>query len=359
MFAFNRIYTVLFHICLWSVLFACVLLWRPGPPAPRAMLTNWQMIWVGIPFIALFYLHGYLLIPVYLSRKRTAAYIGLVLAALLGVTALTGVFIYMDSAWSVGTHFKLLTFRRMLPGLFFLMASASVGIFRENSRLEKHRKEKETEHLRTELSFLRGQVNPHFMLNVLNSMALLARRKSDLLEPVLMELAGLMSYMLYNTDNEKIRLEDEIKYLKAYIDLQMLRFGDDVRVRFNTPAQLNDKYIEPMLLIPLVENAFKHGIGLVKDPVIYIDMKIEQADRLCMTVENKCNPLVRQQESQPPGIGQHPGIGQPPGIGLKNLKKRLELIYPGAYEFKTTRNHFSDGITNGNWFSTSLNIPLQ
>jgi LytS/YehU family sensor histidine kinase len=248
----------------------------------------------------------------------------------------------------VGAHYHHFVLRRIFPGLFFLMASASLGAFRENFRLEKIRKEKETEHLRTELSFLRAQVNPHFMLNVLNSMALLARRKSDLLEPVLMELAGLMNYMLYEANNEKIRLEDEIIYLRAYIDLQMLRFGDDVTVQFTIPEQIKNKHIEPMLLIPLVENAFKHGIGLVNSPVITIDIEIgKEEDRLSMTVKNKYNPLIKLQENKPPGIG------------LKNLKKRLELIYPGEFELNSMGNFNANEITTESWYMITLNIPLQ
>jgi two-component system LytT family sensor kinase len=226
------------------------------------------------------------------------------------------------------------------------MAGASLGISRENTKLEKRQKEKETEHLRTELSFLRTQVNPHFMLNVLNSMALLARKKSDLLEPVLMELARLMNYMLYDANNEKISLEDEIGYLQAYIDLQMLRFGGDVTVRFNTPQTTNGSYIEPMLLIPMVENAFKHGIGLVKDPIILIDIS-EKCERLNMTVKNKFSPLIRQQGSKPSGIG------------LNNLKKRLELIYPGQFELQRTDSLRVDHVEMENWFIITLNIPLQ
>jgi len=194
---------------------------------------------------------------------------------------------------------------------------------------------------------LRGQVNPHFMLNVLNSMVLLARRKSDLLEPVLLELAGLMSYMLYDTNNEKISLEDEIRYLRAYIDLQLLRFGDDVTVQFNTSGLLDNRYIEPMLLIPLVENAFKHGIGLVGQPEIGIDIRAVAADRLSMTVRNRYNPLIGSTDNRPPGIG------------LKNLRKRLELIYPGEFELNIVNNEHVDAILAENWFIITLNIPLQ
>jgi two-component system LytT family sensor kinase len=349
MLTFKRRYTVLFHLCIWSVLILCVIMWRPrGGEGHEGPMTTLKVIWSAIPFIVLFYLHAFWLIPTYLSRKRRTVYILSALVLLLGASLLSGLSFYTSLQMPAGAHYYQFVIRRIFPGLFFLMASASLGAFRENSRLEKNRKEKETEHLRTELSFLRAQVNPHFMLNVLNSMALLARRKSDLLEPALMELAGLMNYMLYDANNEKIRLEDEISYLQAYIDLQMLRFRDDVTVEFNTPQQIKNKFIEPMLLIPLVENAFKHGIGLVKSPAIFIDIEVAKEEgRLSMIVENKYNPLIQRQENKPPGIG------------LKNLKKRLELIYPGQFELNAIDNHHADSMAIENTFVIKLNIPLQ
>src|SRR5580692_1521117 len=153
MFKFNRIYTVLFHICLWSVLFLCIFLWRPRPIGVggihEAPFTHLQILVSGLPFIAVFYLHAYWLIPAYLSRKRTAVYIFSVLLALAGVTMLGGLGLYVGSTPSVNVHYYQFALRRIVPGLFFLMASASLGAFRENFRLERIRKEKETEHLRT------------------------------------------------------------------------------------------------------------------------------------------------------------------------------------------------------------------
>lgn len=345
MFKLNRFYTVLFHIGIWSALFLCAWLWRPlQPTAWRPLLTGPQMLLCGIPFILLFYWHAYGLIPAWFARRKKLIYFCCVLSGLL-VTILVPILVITWKTPPLGTD--LIRFRRVLPGLFFLLASASLGISRQNAKLEKARKEKENEHLRTELSFLRTQVNPHFMLNVLNSMALLARKKSDLLEPVLMELARLMNYMLYDANNEKIVLEDEIGYLQAYIDLQMLRFGGDVTVRFNTPSTANGSYIEPMLLIPLVENAFKHGIGLVKDPMIFIDIANDGHHRLNLTVKNKYSPVVRRQENRTSGIG------------LANLKKRLELIYPGDFELLQTESLLVDAVDTENWFIITLNIPLQ
>ena len=349
MFKLNRAFTILFHACIWTVLLLCVWVWRPMHEVKivwQPQLTGWFIVLSSFPFITLFYGNAYWLIPKYFHGKRRGLYLALALLGWLITIQIAQLIGYLASPPPPpGLH--ILTLRRSFPGLLILLASFGLGISRENARLEKTRKEKENEHLRTELSFLRTQVNPHFMLNVLNSMALLARKKSDLLEPVLVELARLMNYMLYDANNEKISLEDEIGYLRAYIDLQMLRFGSDVKVRFNVPEYLNGSCIEPMLLIPLVENAFKHGIGLIKDPVIFIDISTKGHESLQMTVKNKYNPLVRQQANRPSGIG------------LANLNKRLELIYPGAFRLERTDSLRVDAHEQENWFIITLNIPLE
>jgi sensor histidine kinase YesM len=344
----NKKYTVFYHIGIWSVLLFCIMLWRSYNHGPRmAQVSNTAVVLIGIPYIVLFYLHAFWLLPVYFFRNKRTSYILLTLTALLLVVLISGLIFYLVGLPPPGVTYLQSAGKRITPGIFILMASASVGAFRENFRLERLRKEKETEFLRTELSFLRAQVNPHFMLNVLNSMALLARRKSDLLEPVLLELARLMNYMLYDAGNQKISLEDEISYLRAYIDLQLLRFGDDVKVRFQTPGQVPPRNIEPMLFIPLVENAFKHGIGLVTEPTITIDINANGSNRVSIIVENKYNPMVRQQESRTQGIG------------LSNLRKRLDLVYPGDYDLQTVDNQLTSLSGQESRFITTLNIPLQ
>ena len=354
----RQTYIVLAHISLWAVLFICIFLFRPHNPGMNEIpITGSQLLVSGLTFMTVFYLHAYWLMPGWLFRKKITGYVLSLAGIWLAAAALPVLFYYVTTDLLSGVQLLRAILRRMLPVQFFLMASACVGAFRETLRLENNRKEKETEHLRTELSFLRGQVNPHFMLNVLNSMVLLARRKSDLLEPVLLELAGLMSYMLYDTNNEKIALEDEIRYLRAYIDLQLLRFGDDVTVQFNKSGPLDNRYIEPMLLIPLVENAFKHGIGLVGQPEIGIDIRALEEDRLSMTVRNKYNPLIGSSGNG--SLGALPAGNRPPGIGLKNLRKRLELIYPGQFELCVGSNEHVDATLTENWFIITLNIPLQ
>lgn len=342
----SNFYKILFHCFVWAALICSVLLLGPMPPEVRhAPGIGWRVVWSVVPCIAVFYVHGYWLMPFYLFRKRKAMYWTGLITAIVAATLISGLSFYFSSH-PASHSYSHAVLRRIVPVLFFVLASASLGAFRENARLEKVRKERETEHLRTELSFLRGQVNPHFMLNVLNSMVLMARKRSELLEPALLELAGLIRYTLYEAGHEKIRLEEELEYLRVYIDLQMLRFRDDVAVQFNTPPdRVGDKHIEPMLLIPLVENAFKHGIGLVASPIIRIDVTIAEDNMLSVTVQNKYNQQLQEKEKKP-------------GIGLINLRKRLDLIYPGSHRLEITRSHRSNDTMTEDWYSITLDIPL-
>jgi len=330
----SRVINLLFHPIFWG-LFVFVVVFVRKPGIPEHVLTSTQLLIGLVPYVGLFYIHLFFLFR--LSRKKTTIYILSVIALLLITTLLSASIVYYYRYLS--EPFYTIAIRRIFPGIFFLVASASLAIFKKNLALEKIREEKENEHLRSELSFLRSQVNPHFMLNVLNSMVSLARKKSDQLEPLLLELAGLMNYMLYDADNEKVSLKEEIEYLQSYIQLQMLRFGDDVRVNFVTPAKSENYYLEPMLLIPLIENAFKHGIGLIEEPEIDIQIHILEETKLYMHVKNKFNDRT------------HDDKDRHSGIGLQNLKKRLALVYPGNFQLDTEKN--------GHWFITSLNLPLQ
>ncbi|HEV9037450.1 MAG TPA: histidine kinase, partial [Puia sp.] len=188
----KRKYTTLFHICIWSILFLCIFLIRQWNHGPReGGLANSEMVFALLPYIALFYVHGYWLMPAYLYRQKKHTYILMLAGLLVVVIALAGFVWHLEGLPSSDASYLRSVTKRIGPAFLFLLISAGVGNFREGVRQDTIRKEKETEHLRTELSFLRTQVNPHFMLNVLNSMVLLARKKSDLLEPVLLELSRL------------------------------------------------------------------------------------------------------------------------------------------------------------------------
>lgn len=194
------------------------------------------------------------------------------------------------------------------------------------------------ENLKTELSLLRSQVSPHFMFNVLNNMVALARKHSDLLEPSLIKLSSLMRYMLYETGEEKVSLEKETEYLQSYIDLQKQRFGKKLAVNVTILPSDKQYDIEPMLLIPFVENAFKHGTGMIEDA--YIDIEMQAASNvLHFTVKNKYDPASSEIKDNASGIG------------LANVQRRLELMHAGTHTLTIKKDKDT--------FVTSLLINLN
>jgi len=203
--------------------------------------------------------------------------------------------------------------------LFFLAISSSYRLISDSLQDQQIIKERENERLKSELSFLRSQISPHFIFNVLNSIVSLSRRKPERVEPVVVKLSELMRYMLYESDDAKISIEREAEYLKAYIELQHLRFGDDITINFNSNHLDKSLSIEPMLLIPFVENAFKHGVGMILNPTIDIDLRTESG-RLFFEIKNKVNRQSQEIKDTASGIG------------LNNVKRRLELLYPDNHK---------------------------
>ncbi len=176
--------------------------------------------------------------------------------------------------------------------------------------------------LALELKFLRSQTNPHFVFNVLTNLVALARKKSDQLEISLLMLSRLMRYMLYGAD-KKISVQQEIEYLESYIALQKLRFENDIKIVFSvalSPEELSHS-IEPMLLMPFVENSFKHGINSVEQPFVLISLTVSNGE-LAFQVKNK---FAQQKEA---------GKEESSGIGLSNVHSRLNLLYAGRHNLR-------------------------
>jgi LytS/YehU family sensor histidine kinase len=199
-------------------------------------------------------------------------------------------------------------------------------------------KERLNENLKTELALLRSQVSPHFMFNVLNNMVALARKQSDLLEPSLIKLSSLMRYMLYETGEQKVSLEKETEYLQSYIDLQQQRFGKKVIVNVTVTPADKQYDIEPMLLIPFVENAFKHGTGMIEHAQIDINLQAMN-NILHFTVKNKYAPSSSEIKDTASGIG------------LANVQRRLELLYSHNHELTINKDNDT--------FSIALQIHLN
>jgi two-component system, LytTR family, sensor kinase len=220
---------------------------------------------------------------------------------------------------------------KIFIGLFVFGTATSYRFIVDVMQAERLQKES----LTMELSFLRSQVSPHFMFNALNSMVSLARKKSDLLEPALLKMSNLMHYMLYDSDEEKVSLHKEVEYIRSYIDLQTMRFGDSVKILFMVQPGNYSHIIEPMLLIPLIENAFKHGVNVADEPEINIELAVAEKE-VSLTVSNKTIPYTAQVADKTKGIG------------LTNLERRLKILYPGKHQLAAQKE--------GNWYHASLKI---
>ena len=336
-------FEAIIHVAVWVLLFLLPFLLHPNyqykKPVTTIPINNFVLIYVinFLTWIGVFYLNAFVLVPRFINQLKYKAY-GVSLIILTGILLLINWvsfhFLIPGIKYQIGGFLILY----MFPCLFFLASSIVYKMLVDRVKLEQVTKEKENENLKTELSFLRSQVSPHFMFNVLNNMVALARKKSDLLEPSLIKLSSLLRYMLYETVDENVPLDKEVEYLQSYIDLQQQRFGKNVKVETNFRNADKSYFIEPMLLIPFVENAFKHGTGMIEDPFILIQLQVLD-QMLHFKVSNRYNGASNEIKDRSSGIG------------LANVRRRLELLYGKNQHLEITK---SDGV-----YTTSLQIKLH
>ncbi|PSL44362.1 histidine kinase [Chitinophaga niastensis] len=308
------------HILIWGILLSLPYFVSSADHAYKiGSLPGLFFTVCGVIHMVIFYTNAYFLCPNFLNRRRWWIYIPGVILLIAGSFQLK---YFIMAHWfpellgniaaykfvfapSIGTYIISLVYRKVLDKINY----------------EKEQKEKQAEQLTTELKFLRSQVSPHFLFNVLTNLVSLARKKSDQLEPALIRLSELMRYMLYDTQGKKVMLTKEIAYLNSYIELQKLRFGSDVQIENNMQLEDTDSHytIEPMLLIPFVENAFKHGMGNIQQPKINIQLAVAN-DILTFEVWNQFDndPDSSKDENS--------------GIGLSNVRSRLDLLYKGRHK---------------------------
>lgn len=226
----------------------------------------------------------------------------------------------------------------IFPFLIGISASLAYYFISTNIRSEKQRREEKMEALTSELQFLKSQVSPHFLFNILNSFTYLARTKSEILEAALLKLSSLLRYMIYETNDATTELSKEINYLQDYIELQKLRYHD---LTINTNLNAIDKTvtIAPMILIPFVENAFKHAtLSDNQNGFVQISLKMYN-NHLFFFVANSYDGLSAYSHEKDSGIG------------LVNVTKRLDLLYLGRYMLNIERQE--------KVFTVSLEIPLK
>lgn len=229
------------------------------------------------------------------------------------------------------------------PGFFSIygliivyFASISIRFLQKLRDDDKKESEISKERIATELLYLKQQVNPHFLFNTLNNIYSLSIKNPEITPEAILKVSSILRYTLYKSDNSLALLKDEIEIINTYIDFQKLRFKNNLPVVWKVTGFPDNHKVEPFILLPLIENAFKYGMANQNDSLINIQITINQ-DKLKFLISNKKNILAES-------YFEHPGIG------IRNIKRRLDLVYPERHKFKI--------IDENGMFSVLLEMPL-
>lgn len=271
------------------------------------------------------YYNLYRLVPAYLARKKFLPYLSSLLLVVFIVSPIEAFIIYLKSHDNPDMQDKILSSLNwsFLPNLFILSASTVVKITLDWYKNMRERQELETRTMQTELRFLKSQINPHFLFNTLNSLYAHTLKKSDQAPEIVLQLAEMMRYMLYDCNEKWVELAKEVNYISNYLELERLRQGKDTDIRFEVQGNLARHKIAPLVFIPFVENCFKHGLGHnISQGFVHI-LLIARAGEIDLRIEN----------SKPERLPD-PLVSRSGGIGLVNVRRRLELLYPGRYNLE-------------------------
>lgn len=310
------------------------------------MPANVAFTRIGLPMffhIILSYTHYFFILPDLLSSKNLKKYLlKLVLAIavvmffqVLAENAVLSQFTDSDYYETFGwTRFVSTLWDEMSFMIFTGMIKFAVDWF----ELENKKRELENQKLTAELNYLKAQINPHFLFNTLHNLNYLTQIKSDQATEVIVKLSNIMRYMIYDSNKPKVPISKEISYIKDYLSLEGIRLNNKFELTFDT-SEVNDQLeIAPLVFIPFVENAFKHGIS-DEQTENWLRVKLSsQHNQLTFKVENSLSPNKVLKD-------------EPSGFGLKNVERRLALSYPDKHNLQV--------ISQNDKFSVQLKIELE
>ncbi|MCF8242236.1 MAG: histidine kinase [Melioribacteraceae bacterium] len=284
-----------------------------------------------MPFtMTIVYATVYFLIPRYLMKQRILLFIaGLLIIGFTGSLAERTANYFILIPWlfpEYADRYQILStslIGTMISNYLIVSVGSAGKLFYYWYENQKAKQELAEEKLKTELKFLKAQVHPHFLFNTLNNLYVLVKKKSDKAPDLVMKLSNILRYMLYEINTEFVPLSKEISIIKDYIDIEKIRHSSSLSIDLKITGEIKGKMIAPVILLPFVENCFKHGIsGRIADKWIKIEIKIED-DFIDCRFENSRE--INQQEDKD---------GYREGIGLNNVKKRLSIIYRNDYSMK-------------------------
>jgi len=336
----RKFITVMIHVLVWAVFGLAIFYYQPINSDFEIPYQFWIKQTAALSLLVIaFYLNSAILVPRLLLKNHFVYYLIVIIAIVLAVVFAQR---WLDRAYNAFQFRYLRSATELLrhripspPGsrrialggtiLTLIITAFVVGISTAITGIQKwqkdnqERKELEKDKITSELSFLKAQIHPHFFFNTLNNIYVLTEVEPKLAGEAIYQLSKMMRYLLYDTQQGDTMLSQEIAFIKNYISLMKLRLTDVVKIHFDEPASLQDIPLAPMIFLPFVENAFKHGISATQQS--YINITIFQKDKvLDLTVNN----------SVMKDIGVR--LDTNSGIGLVNTRRRLDLLYPGKYK---------------------------
>ncbi|RPE05793.1 hypothetical protein EGT74_25860 [Chitinophaga lutea] len=300
----------------------------------RSVLYTSLIIGTAIPFTLLL---SDVLLPVFIRRRQLARFVGI---GLLACSVMGLLFALIDRYFDpeemslIARWFSMLTSALLITG-----SICGIRFYREHATIDKKHRTLQNAHLEAELQLLRDQVNPHFLFNVMNSIHVLMKKDVQQASSVLLKFSDMLRHQLYDSGKAYIPLNDEIGYLKNYVNVEMTRWGSDVTAECRWPEAPGNRLIAPFLLSPFIENAFKF---VSRDRYDGNFVKIDSALHGQLLTMEVTNTFDHQQQT--------PGLPTSGGIGLRNVQKRLSLLYPGRHNLKISQQE--------HLFSIKLSIQL-
>lgn len=323
----SKAITIIIQILVWTGLLLFPLIFSPPTPPGFPKSQGINTIELTINFLLLigfYYFNFYLLIPRFYLKKKTAIYIFSVIGTLVAYTLISNIIAYSSNIQHInGFDHKPPHFGSSI--LFFivvLFVSLGLRINFEWKRTEEEKIKIEKEKLNAELSYLKAQVNPHFLFNTLNIIYTLATTRSDQTAEAVMKLSKLMRYVIIDVQEPFVPVEKEIGYIENFIELHRLRLAKNNQINFHITGNPDGLQISPFILIPFVENAIKHGTSTIMPMIIEIVIALSNNELHFSVINNKLNISSESDNST--------------GVGIENTRKRLEMIYKKNYTLHIT-----------------------
>jgi len=313
-----------------------------------------QVTWTSMAILLVYAaVHGggailnlYVLMPRFLMQKRYVSYLILLAADwVLMSVVLGGYILWFDfgpgTAWEEVFYLPQFQGAALWSNFSALVISMIIKVLREWRRSQKRSQGLKEENLQTELNLLKAQLNPHFLFNALNSIYFLIHKNPDLAADSLARFSDMLRYQLYECNESRIPLARELGYVENFVELARLRRGDNLQVELEVLPEARSGLIAPFILLPLVENALKH-VSDYRDQPNQVYLRLERAGpELWLHLHNTVDPSRKQTlDSRPSG-----------GLGLSNLRRRLELVYPGQ--------HRLDIEEEADHFAVDLRLPFE